>query len=282
MPEVIISDWMMPGMDGLELCRRIRASKAAEFTRFILITGPNGDRDALNGIKAGADDFLSKPLDRHELEIRLIAAGRLQGLHQELRGQQAALESLNAELYKQSRSDPLTLLGNRLRLQEDLDLLKPRIKAATGTYCMALFDVDYFKDYNDSYGHVKGDESLKIVAQLIADGLRSRDAAYRFGGEEFLVILYDVTMQQAQSVVERIRWSVEALGLPHAANPAGVLTISAGVSQAVVEGHGNAEELVYEADQALYAAKANGRNNVQMAQKRVWSSAPRPSSSGIM
>ena len=261
--DVIISDWMMPGMDGLELCRLVRNEERDEYTYFIFLTSL-GDRDhLLMGLEAGADDYLSKPLDRDELQVRLISASRVTALHRRLAYQNSELERLNRKLFDQSREDPLTHLGNRLRLHEELEVLHGRVARYGHSYSAVLCDVDFFKSYNDHYGHLAGDEVLRKVAKTIADFGRSGDTAYRYGGEEFLVILTEQDLEAATSIADRLRRAVEDLRIPHETkNPPGVVRISAGVATLSAEDPKSADDLLKEADAALYAAKEMGRNKV--------------------
>ena len=263
--DVVISDWMMPGVDGLELCRRVRAEERGDdrgYTYFIFLTALGDREHLLQGLEAGADDYLSKPLDRDELEMRLTSALRVTDLHRRLAFQNRELEELNRMLFEQSRADPLTLLGNRLRLREDLEVLHGRAKRYGHNYAVVLCDLDHFKAYNDHYGHLAGDDALRRVAEAISTGLRGGDAAYRYGGEEFLLVLPEQDVGMAAEIADRLRRSVEALGIPHEANaPGGVVTISAGV--AVLAGSGDADDLLREADAALYEAKEAGRNTVR-------------------
>ncbi len=260
--DVIISDWMMPGMDGLELCRRIRRAGRPEYTYFIFLTAL-GDRDhLLMGFEAGADDYLSKPLDRGELQVRLISASRVTALHRRLAYQNSELERLNRKLFDQSREDPLTHLGNRLRLHEELEVLHGRVARYGHSYCAVLCDVDFFKSYNDTYGHLAGDEVLKRVADMISGNLRGGDMAYRYGGEEFLIILPEQDPRSASVVAERLRRGVEELAIPHRARtPPGVVTVSVGLATLSAD-EKSADDLLKEADAALYVAKEMGRNRV--------------------
>ena len=265
-PEVdaIISDWMMPGMDGLELCRKVREeAKPRGYTYFIFLTAL-GDRDHLRiGLEAGADDYLFKPLDRDELQVRLISARRVTELHRRLAFQNVELEKLNRELFEQSREDALTQLGNRLRLRDELEALRGRVQRYDHNYSAVLCDVDHFKPYNDHYGHLAGDEVLRKVAQTIAAHCRSGDTAYRYGGEEFLIILPEQDRDSAVEVADRLRQAVEELGIPHEAkDPPGVVTISAGVAALPAGTSKSAANLLGDADAALYRAKQSGRNRV--------------------
>jgi two-component system chemotaxis response regulator CheY len=262
--DVIISDWMMPGVDGLELCRRVRGDNRDGYTYFIFLTALGDREHLLQGLEAGADDYLSKPLDRDELGMRLTSALRVTDLHRRLAFQNGELEKLNRMLFEQSRQDPLTSLGNRLRLREDLQVLQSRTERYGHNYAVVLCDVDFFKAYNDRYGHIAGDDVLRQVAATISSGLRTGDTAYRYGGEEFLVVLPEQDAEAAVAITDRLRQAVEDLGLPHAdGGPGGVLTISAGV--AVSAGAGDTDGLLKAADEALYAAKSGGRNRVARA-----------------
>jgi two-component system, cell cycle response regulator len=259
--DVIISDWMMPGVDGLELCRRVRGDGRGGYTYFIFLTAL-GDREyLLQGLEAGADDYLSKPLDRDELEMRLASALRVTELYRRLAFQNEELEKLNRMLFEQSRQDVLTSLGNRLRLTEDLQSLQSRAERYGHTYAVVVCDVDFFKAYNDRYGHLAGDDVLRRVAATISSGLRNGDSAYRYGGEEFLIVLPEQNAEAAANTADRLRRAVEDLGIPHANSPpVGLVTISAGFATSA--GMEDADALLKAADAALYAAKKAGRNRV--------------------
>jgi two-component system, cell cycle response regulator len=261
--DAIISDWMMPGMDGLELCSKVRGEERNGYTYFIFLTAL-GDRNHLHmGLEAGADDYLSKPLDRDELQVRLISARRVTELHRRLAFQNGELEVLNRKLFEQSREDPLTRLGNRLRLREEFEALRGRVERYGHNYSAVLCDVDYFKLYNDHYGHLAGDEVLQKVAETIADHCRSGDTAYRYGGEEFLIILPEQSQESATATADRLRQAVEDMRIPHEANdPPGIVTISAGVATLSAGANKSADDLLGEADAALYHAKQSGRNRV--------------------
>ena len=252
--DVVISDWMMPGIDGLELCCRIRAAKRDGYTYFIFLTSLGDKSHLLSGMQEGADDYLAKPLDRDELQVRLIAASRVTSLHRQLNEQRTAL-------YEQARRDPLTQLGNRLSLNEDLEVLRGRVERYGHSYCVVLCDVDCFKLFNDTHGHLAGDEVLRVVANTLAKNSRSGDAVYRYGGEEFLIIMPEQPLELAAVAVEYVRQSVEELAIPHDANkPWEVVTISAGVAALLSGENKSTDALLKEADTALYRAKESGRN----------------------
>jgi diguanylate cyclase (GGDEF)-like protein len=263
--DVIISDRMMPGMDGIELCRRVRKAGEDWYTFFIFITSLGEKGDLIDGLKAGADDYLTKPLDHEQLQAKLLAASRVTSLHRRLNEQNEELEKLNVELFATSRRDPLTMLGNRLRLREDLETLASRIERYEHSVCAMLCDIDYFKAYNDNYGHVAGDDVLKKTAEAISDNLRKGDAAYRYGGEEFLVILPEQNVRSAAAAAERLRGRIEAMRIPHTdREQPEIITISIGLAELRPGEKRSAETLLKEADKALYEAKGNGRNRVEV------------------
>jgi two-component system, cell cycle response regulator len=262
-PEVVISDLMMPGLTGVQLCRNIRGHPTDGYTYFILVTSQGRRDQIVEGMSAGADDYLIKPLDLDDLEVRLIAAARVTSLHRQLADQRTELEGLNSELTAIARGDPLTGLGNRRALQEDLDLLEARVTRYGHRYCMAMLDIDHFKSYNDTYGHQAGDQVLQAVAAQIKVQARGGDALYRYGGEEFLCIFPEQSLATGILAAQRMRGGVERLAIVHADNPLGVLTLSAGLAM-LDPGHTrSASEVLKQADEALYRAKQLGRNRVE-------------------
>ena len=263
-PDVILSDWMMPEMDGVDFCRRVReASTSGHYSYFILITTLTDRAHAATGIEAGADDYLPKPIDSEQLRMRLIVAERVTSLYTKLQEQQVALTQLNQRLLDEGRTDPLTRLGNRLRLREDLERLPSKAARYGYVYAVMLCDVDHFKKYNDTAGHLAGDEVLRKIGDALAHGCRSGDAAYRYGGEEFLLILPGQSLLSGAIAAERLRRAIEALAIPHPGiEPGGRVTISVGVAALTRDGKKTAEQLLDEADQALYQAKREGRDRV--------------------
>jgi diguanylate cyclase (GGDEF)-like protein len=257
-PEVLITDLLMPGVDGLELCRRVRTDARAGYTYVILATVLGDREDVVRGMEAGADDYLVKPVDLFSLQARLIAARRVTDLHAELARQRAELAHL-------ARHDPLTKLANRRSLDEDLKVLHARSQRYGRRYCLIMCDVDRFKAYNDLYGHQAGDQALRAVAATMAAEVRAGDGVYRYGGEEFVLVLPEQTLETALVAVERVRAAVQQLAIPHAgAGQGGVLTLSAGIGAFAPGQPTTAEELLKRADAALYQAKLAGRNQVAL------------------
>jgi two-component system chemotaxis response regulator CheY len=267
--DVVVSDWMMPGMTGLELCQKVRARDAIEYVYFMLVTALDDSEHALAGIEAGVDDCLVKPVRPFDLRLRLMVAERVTGLHRRLAERQRGLERTNVEIAATARQDPLTGLGNRLKMAEDLEIFRSRRDRYHEPFGVALFDLDHFKTLNDAAGHLAGDQALRQVAAIIRRELREADMAYRYGGEELLVVL-PAGVHRVAAAAERIRKAVEQAAIPHPGRPGPetVVTLSVGVAAA----DGDAESYLLAADAALYKAKSQGRN--QMAVAGRWFAIP--------
>jgi len=255
-PDVLVTDRDMPGLDGITLCRRIRETEQHGYTYIVLLTALDDPDEVTAGIEAGADDYLTKPLNPFALQTRLLAAARVTELH-------AELDRARAALVRQAHTDPLTGLRNRLGLVADLEQLHHVSVRYGHSYCVAMCDLDYFKAYNDTYGHPAGDEALRVAAATFGDHLRSGDRVYRYGGEEFLVLLPEQGLGEATAALERVRFHLQALAVPYLGVGTGaVLTISAGLAASDPSRRIPGTELLIEADTALYEAKRTGRNRV--------------------
>ncbi len=262
-PDVLITDWMMPHLDGTELCRRVRGDTSARYTYIVLLTTLSAGDDLLAGIEAGADDYLVKPLDPVQLKARLTAAERVTKVHAKLAAFSSELERINTELAHTARTDALTGVGNRRRFDEDIARVDARARRQGHSYGLALCDIDHFRAYNDWYGHQAGDQALRAVASAIIDTCRDGDEVYRYGGEELVVVFPDERLPEAVLAANRVRQAVQALAIPHQATEvAGVLTASLGVSALDAGRHENHHDVVKEADRALYCAKDAGRNRL--------------------
>ena len=225
--DVIISDWMMPKLEGPELCARVRAQGSEPYVYFAFLTVLDDKQHALEGIRPGADGYLPKPLDPLDLQTCLIAAERVTSLHRtlaqaNLRLTENATRELgraNRALYESARTDALTSLNNRLRLQEDLLTMYSRAIRYGQRYSVVMLDLDRFKAYNDRYGHLRADTVLQKVAQVIKLTCRDGDSAYRYGGEEIVVVSPEQNDDGAFRAADRFRCAVEALGIEHLGNP---------------------------------------------------------------
>ena len=260
---IVISDWNMPDMDGLELCRKIRSHPAGCYTYLLLLTANQGKESYLDAMSSGADDFLNKPFDKQVLSARLHVAQRILNLHDALR--------------VQATHDPGTGLWNRAAILNCLAEELQRAERGKTVVGVALADIDHFKRVNDTYGHLAGDAVLREAAGRLKSVLRPYDRIGRYGGEEFLVVLPGCTSEEAGIVAERMRRCMG--GNPVETNQAKIeMTCSIGVSASVKSDTRDLEALIHEADEALYVAKREGRNRVVQSPSRFL---PRLSSVGV-
>src|ERR1700691_265876 len=243
-PELLILDWVMPGIDGLELCRRIRQRQQNAY--ILLVTANDKKREIVNGLEAGADDYLTKPFDSDELRARLRVGQRMLPLHQRLRFQ-ATHDTLTGIW---SRGATLDMLHRELERAA-------RAQASTG---VLMLDLDRFKNINDTRGHLGGDSVLKEVVRRIAHTVRTYDVVGRYGGEEFLIVLPGCNRDNIQETAERIRTTVAGSPIQVAESEI-FATVSIGGAVAS-PGKVSAKEILAHADAALYRAKAAGRNCV--------------------
>ncbi len=259
-PQLVVSDWMMPEMDGLALCRALRASAEWRHIYLVILTAQENPDKLVEAFEAGADDYLIKPVTPKIFFARLRAAQRVIQMQADLALDQEKLQSLADELTLANRrlqqlalTDALTGLPNRRaaieRLEQEWSLAH---RSQRQLVCMVL-DVDHFKKINDKYGHPVGDQVLKEIAQALRQAARSQDLVCRFGGEEFLVICPDTDIQAAYQCAERLRAQVWAVRVAQPLN----VTISIGMAAADA---GTLDELLVRADRCLYEAKQAGRN----------------------
>ncbi len=251
-PKIAVLDWEMPRMDGVEVCRKLRSSKDHHYVYVILLTAKSSKEDLVEGLDSGADDYVVKPFNPFELQVRLRAAVRIVGLQDDLL---AALRQAESR----AKQDDLTRLLNRSAILEVMEKELERSKRERNPLGAIMADVDDFKQINDSYGHVTGDGILNRVAARIKQSLRVYDSVGRYGGDEFLVILPNCGKEQTLRLAERVRRGVSAEPFPISGLPV-VCTISLGVT--AFPGVGTAEPplLLRAADKALYEAKNGGRN----------------------
>jgi diguanylate cyclase (GGDEF)-like protein len=265
--DVLLTDWMMPGVAGPELCRRVRDELSGHYVYIVMITGMANPEEVLEGMSAGADDYLIKPVDPFAVQTRLVAAQRVTLLHRQVVGFRTQLERANLELLGQSLTDPLTGLANRRRMEDDLARSHTRALRSGRPFCVALFDIDHFKRYNDHYGHLAGDAALRQVADCFDGTTRAGEFTYRYGGEEFLVLMVDCDLDAATAGAERIRLTIDQAAIPHLARPTlpTRVTVSGGVACCVPDSSSSVDDILQQADEALFEAKFAGRNRVHTA-----------------
>jgi len=253
-PQLAILDWMMPGLSGIELCKKIRQEMREPYTYVILLTAMHGDDDLVAGMEAGADDYITKPFKPAELRVRLRAGRRVIELQNDL------LQAREALRLKASR-DPLTGLWNHEEIFRLLDLELFRAERQNTPVAIVLADLDHFKKINDTFGHLAGDSVLRIVTQKFTTLVRPYDAVGRYGGDEFLFVLPGCDRASALGLLERIRTSVCAEKLDTSEGQVPV-TMSMGliVYDQLVDN--DAKALLRDTDAALYRAKKAGRNQI--------------------
>ena len=258
-PPMAVLDWMMPGMDGVEVCRKIRGREQGPYCYVLLLTAKDDREDVVAGLDAGADDYLTKPFDVDELRARIRAGKRILEL-------QAALIRAHDTLQYESAHDALTALWNRGAIIGFLKNEIERQQRSSQPLGVMMADVDHFKRVNDTHGHLVGDAVLKEVGRRLAEGVRTYDSVGRYGGEEFLVIVPGCKPADLVASAERLRRSIAEAKFETSAGPLAV-TLSIGIASGCDDGESprGSEQLLRAADTALYAAKAEGRNRVGVA-----------------
>jgi len=254
-PELAILDWKMPGMTGIEICRRLRERKDAVYVYVVLLTGLDTLTDLVAGLEAGADDYMTKPFKPAELNARLRSGRRVLDLQRELLAAQAQLSVL-------ANHDSLTDLWNRRVILERLNQELARAEREKSPLGLILLDIDYFKRINDTLGHSRGDEVLRQVAQRLTEAVRPYDSVGRYGGEEFLIVVPNCNMHETFKVAERIRKTICDEPVASADGPIAV-SASFGATAVLAEQDSDPKALIVAADRALYRAKELGRNRVE-------------------
>lgn len=248
-PNLVISDWMMPHMNGLQLCRKIRQTDQSGYIYFIILTAKGNKEDIIAGLEAGADDFLVKPFDHEELKYRIRIGERI------IRLEHRILELAN--------TDPLTGILNRRAFMERMEQEIQRSGRDNSPLSFILSDIDYFKKVNDSFGHQAGDLVLQKFSNQLKTSIRPYDVVGRYGGEEFVVCLPGANENQVKYAAERIRRNVEKMEilLPDSSEPIRI-TASFGAASFQVNSSDHLDALIKRADDAMYKAKNEGRNRV--------------------
>lgn len=249
-PDIILLDVMMPEMDGYQLCKYFKQSALTEGIPIVFITAMDQSEDEEQGLRLGAIDYIVKPIKPAIVKARIRN-------HLELK-------QLRDILRSQSMLDGLTGLSNRRRFDEALQAEWQRAMRHDRGLSLIMIDIDYFKNYNDTYGHLPGDDCLKAVASAMRSVIkRAPDVLARWGGEEFSCLLPETSLDMAMSIAEQLRAAVESLRLAHKASlTAPVVTISLGVAHCQPRANDSVSTLIAIADQNLYAAKSGGKNRV--------------------
>ncbi|MCP4003048.1 MAG: diguanylate cyclase [bacterium] len=263
---VVVTDWMMPGMDGVSLIERLveYRRESNESCYVILLTGRSDTSSVVEALEIGADDYIAKPFELREVIARIRVGLRVVQLER-------ALREKNDQLRHLSLVDPLTALFNRRRADEVLAAEYERMQRGISHFGIVLFDLDHFKSINDRFGHETGDLVLKQVADCLKADVRPYDSVVRWGGEEILIICPELMGERLLHVADRHRLAIENLSIAtapssqHPSSPVPV-TVSGGFADTRFSGANSVEELVALADAALYRAKDSGRNRVLAAQ----------------
>ena len=253
-PPLAILDWMMPGLTGIEVCRKVRGNAREPYTYLLLLTGKTTKEDTVEGMDSGADDYIVKPFHEHELLVRLRAGQRIVDL-------QINLLNAREELRERAEKDLLTMLPNRSAIHSVFESEISRCHRDQRSVGVVLLDLDHFKNVNDTYGHLAGDAVLRETAHRFRNSMRPYDQIGRYGGEEFLVVLPNCDLAQAHMQADRMRLILElkpmyADGKQLRVTASFGVTVSDGTDRPI-------EEYVRVADEALYKAKHRGRNCVE-------------------
>ena len=267
-PRLVILDWMMPGMDGVDVCRKVREQLTGPYIYMLLLTSKKEKEDIIRGMSAGADDYVSKPFDPQELQMRLKAGERIIDLQEKLLQAQQELQYM-------ATHDNLSGLQNRFSILEALRRELSRASREGREVGIILADIDHFKRINDSLGHLAGDSVLREVAARLRRHVRPYDYVGRYGGEEFLIVLPECPLHATRNAAERMQRAVSQEPVSLAEGPV-QMTISLGVTGYARGETNDLQMIIRAADGALYRAKAAGRNRVVVAEAADFGEDPPP------
>jgi len=264
--DLAMMDVEMPGINGFETTKQIREIKGEDWFPIVFLSTKIDDDSYTQGILAGGDAYLSKPINPLRLQLQITAMERIYMTREKLKQAQESLLEANKTLLHMSMFDQLTGLANRRNFDETLEREFKLAKREKNPLSIVMCDIDFFKIYNDSYGHQKGDECLETVSKVLAEVCsRPTDLACRYGGEEFIFILPNTDLNGSTIFAEKVRAGVEALKIDHAGSKVNdYVTLSLGV--ATYQGQFKTDsDITKAADDALYRAKESGRNKVELA-----------------
>jgi diguanylate cyclase (GGDEF)-like protein len=263
LPELILLDVQMPGIDGFETCSRIKADPDTRDLPIIFITAKADVESKIQGLSAGAVDYVTKPFQYEEVLARVRVHLHLRFLTRKVQEQAVALQQANHELQRLAHLDGLTQVANRRQFDRYFAQEWWRLAREQQPLSLILCDIDYFKTYNDYYGHQAGDACLRQVAQMLNQTVRRpADLVARYGGEEFAIVLPNTPAEGAVRVCQMLQSAIANLEIVHGRSPISpYITVSLGVSSRVPTHDIEAASLIAVADRALYAAKAQGRNH---------------------
>jgi two-component system cell cycle response regulator len=261
-PHLILLDVMMPKIDGLEVVRRIKSDESLPFIPVIMQTALDTTESMVQGLDAGADDYIAKPINFRELDARVKSLLRIQSLQSSLAQREKELSEANAKLLVLSSTDVLTGVANRRALEERLHDMWEHCQRLHEPLSLVMCDIDHFKRVNDEFGHQAGDAVLQQFAQLLDTEAREIDKVGRYGGEEFVLLLPGTVLDAAVTFAERIRKCVEKREFTYHEGKSLHRTMSCGVAAWPHPLIGDPEALIRAADDALYVAKETGRNRV--------------------
>ncbi|MDD5056240.1 MAG: diguanylate cyclase [Sideroxydans sp.] len=263
-PDIVLLDVQLPDIDGFDVSKAIRKLEGkGEWSAIIFLTSMANDADLARGIEAGGDDYLTKPIAQVVLHAKIRAMQRLVEMQRQLVSAKHKLDLANTKLKRISTTDALTGIANRRAFDEFSELEWRRCMRKEKPMALVMLDIDYFKLFNDKYGHQAGDDCLKLVAGKIAKATpRAADLCVRFGGEEFMVVLSETDLEGAQCMAERVRQMVADLKIPHYATASKHVAVSCGVVSVIPNEKMSLEAMVKSVDVALYMAKRGGRDRV--------------------
>jgi diguanylate cyclase (GGDEF)-like protein len=256
-PRLAILDWMMPGLEGTQVCQKLRECKDRPYVYIMLLTGRSQKEDLLVGLESGADDYLTKPFDAQELRARLHVGQRILDL-------QDKLIAAGEELLFRATHDGLTGVANRGVILDTLRRERARQAREGGSFAIVLADLDHFKYVNDTYGHQAGDSVLRATTQRMMGSVRPYDTIGRYGGEEFLIVVPSSDAMGALGLSERIRRAIAAEPIAADSVPIAI-TASFGIAASTPARPLDPQEMLRLADDALYRAKDHGRNRCELA-----------------